>query len=94
MASYFAFAETIVSWLTRHDAAPDAARSYVGAILRGMAHTAALSPEQSFAALTTEHVTPGGINEQVLNRLTGRGMFSELSESLDAVLQRFNAMAL
>jgi pyrroline-5-carboxylate reductase len=44
-------------------------------------------------ALADEHATPGGINEQVLKNLTERRVFAQLSESLDAVLQRFAAMS-
>jgi pyrroline-5-carboxylate reductase len=93
LASYFAFAEAITSWLAQHDVPAVDARRYVAGIFEGLTHAAALAPGKSFTALADEHTTPGGINEQVLQNLTEQRVFAHLSESLDAVLERFAAIS-
>lgn len=88
MASYFALADTIASWLARRGVAPAKARQYTAQILLGLADTAAGEPERTFEALASDHATRGGLNEQVRKYLTERGVFESISEALDGVLQR------
>ncbi len=88
MASYFAFADGLATWLVRHQVADAKARRYVAAIYQGLARTAVMEPDHSFAALAGEHATRGGLNEQILAYLTDRQVFASLSEGLDAVLHR------
>jgi pyrroline-5-carboxylate reductase len=91
MASYFSFASTVSSWMTRHGVAAENARTYVGEMLRGLAATSLARPDRSFTALAEEHQTPGGLNEQVLQLITREGSFVELDRALDAVLKRIQA---
>jgi pyrroline-5-carboxylate reductase len=91
MASFFSFASTVSVWMTRNGVAPEHARTYVGAMLRGLAETSLATPGRDFAALAGEHQTPGGLNEQVLKLITRDGSFVELDRALDAVLGRLRA---
>jgi pyrroline-5-carboxylate reductase len=91
MASFFSFASTVSVWMTRNGVAPENARTYVGAMLRGLAETSLATPGRDFAALAGEHQTPGGLNEQVLKLITRDGSFVELDRALDAVLKRLRA---
>lgn len=91
MATYFGFGDGVACWLTRHGIRQAEARDYVARIFSGMAQTALESPERSFAKLAAEHATKGGTNEQVLNDLTGHGVFERFSEALDAVMRRVTA---
>lgn len=93
MAPYFAFADEIAGWLARHDVPREAARSYVATVFQGLANIAVSQKEHSFAALAGEFATRGGINEQVIGHLKGRGALTSLSDALDAVLQRMKATA-
>jgi pyrroline-5-carboxylate reductase len=93
MAPYFAFADEITSWLTRHDVPAEAARRYVATVFQGLANIAVAQPEHSFAALADEFATRGGINEQVMGHLKKTGALASLSVALDAVLQRMKAVA-
>jgi pyrroline-5-carboxylate reductase len=90
MASYFAFAQTVVSWMERKGADAAKSRAYVGQMLEGLASA---DPGKSFAELTDEHQTRGGLNEQVVQSLTADGQFVELDRALDAVLRRLRALA-
>ena len=88
MASYFAFADAIASWLERRGVAPAKARQYTAQVLSGLADTAAGEPERTFESLASDHATRGGLNEQVRAYLTERGMFESVSEALDGVMRR------
>ncbi len=88
LASYFAFANSIASWLAGQGVPADKARDYVGRMFSGLACTAVNAPERSFEALATDHATRGGLNEQVLAHLVSRRVFETVSDGLDAVMQR------
>jgi pyrroline-5-carboxylate reductase len=88
MATYFAFADTVSSWLARNGIAEAQAREYVARLLSGLADTAQKSPSRSFPELAADHATRGGINEQVLSNLKNFGVFEKFSEALDGVMRR------
>jgi len=93
LASYFAFAGAVASWLEGNGIPAANAREYVGVMFAGLAGAAVDAPELSFDALARDHATRGGINEQVLARLSARGVFTALSDELDAVLRRITQKA-
>ncbi|HLK62855.1 MAG TPA: pyrroline-5-carboxylate reductase [Bryobacteraceae bacterium] len=88
MAAYFGYAEGIASWLTDHGIPPCQAQNYITSIFAGLSATAMESPEKSFRAMSAEHATPGGTNEQVMAYLSQHGVFDRLSEALDGVMKR------
>ena len=88
MSAHFAFANTVAACMSREGIAPGKAHDYVGAILQGLAATAAHTPERPFSTLMTEHQTAGGLNEQVNRQMTESGSFGQLARALDAVLAR------
>lgn len=91
MASYFAFAGTVSTWMARQGTDPDTAQRFVAAVFAGLAGATANNPGQTFSTLASEHQTPGGLNEQVLRLLTEGGLFPSLGHALDAVLDRMRA---
>jgi len=91
MASYFAFADTVASWLTRHGIAQTQARDYVTQIFSGLTDTARDARERDFQTLAGEHATKGGTNEQVLASLNQHAVFEHFSDALDAILRRVTA---
>jgi pyrroline-5-carboxylate reductase len=88
MSSYFSFAETVVAWMQREGVSEAKAHAFVNQILLGLAGATTASPQSSFADLTEEHQTHGGLNEQVLQSITAAGVFTELEHALDGVLAR------
>ena len=88
MAMYFAFADTVASWLTRQGIPEGQARDYMARIYSGLAQAALEQPAQSFQSLAADHATPGGINEKVVTDLTAHGVFEALTQTLDAVMRR------
>ena len=88
MATYFAIADSVASWLVGQGIGARQARDYVTQVFAGLSQTAMEHPERSFQLLAAEHATRGGLNEQVLKCLTGHGTFQHLSEALDGVMRR------
>jgi len=88
IASYFAFNETIASWLERQGVPAPLAREYVARLFFGVTSGAMDAPAHSFKSLAATHATAGGINEQILERLVAQGLMTGVSEALDAVLYR------
>ena len=91
MAAYFAFADGTASWLTRNGIPAGEAREYIARLYAGLADTAVEDPSRTFQALTADHATRGGINEQVLTQLTAHGTFDKFGECLDGVMRRVTA---
>ena len=88
IASYFAFNETIVSWLEHQGVPPSQARDYIARLFLGVTTGAVEAPERSFQSLAASHATSGGINEQFLKYLIEHGVLTSVSEALDVVRQR------
>jgi len=91
IASYFAFADSITSWLVGQGVPRDTAGDYIAQMFWGLGNTAVDAPERSFQSLAGDHATRGGINEQVLTHLVERGVFETISEGLDAVMHRIKS---
>jgi pyrroline-5-carboxylate reductase len=91
IASFYAFNETIASWLERQSVPASLAREYVARLFFGVTSGAIDSPARSFKSLAATHATAGGINEQFLARLVAHGLLTGVSEALDAVLHRIGA---
>ena len=88
IASYFAFNETIASWLEQQGVPAWQARDYVARLFFGVATGALEASERSFQSLAATHATVGGINEQFLKHLVEHGVLTRVSEGLDAILHR------
>jgi len=91
IASYFAFNETIASWLEQQGIPASQARDYVARLFLGVTTGAVEAPERTFQSLAATHATAGGINEQFLKNLVEHGLLTRVSEALDAVLHRIGA---
>jgi len=91
IASYFAFNETIASWLEQQGVPASQARGYIARLFLGVTTGAVDAPKRSFQSLAATHATAGGINEQFLKHLVERGLLTRISEALDAVLHRIGA---
>jgi len=91
MSSYFRCAETVTTWLQDNGIAAAKAHAFVAQMLQGLSGASAVSPQSSFAELTREHQTRGGLNEQVLRSLTNAGVFKEVDPALDGILARLTA---
>jgi pyrroline-5-carboxylate reductase len=88
MASYFAFADSISSWLTRNGVEAAQARHYVAALFGGLSVTTGQATDRDFPTLAVEHATLGGLNEQLMTHLAEQGLFAGVKDGLDEILLR------
>jgi len=91
IATYFAFNETIASWLERQGLSASQARDYVARLFLGVTTGAVDESERSFQLLSTAHATAGGINEQFLKYMVDHGLLLGISQGLGEILQRIRA---
>ncbi len=87
MASFFAFLDTLSSWLAAHQVSSATAREYVARMFWGLSEVP-LHSSLPFAELSAEFKTRGGLNEQFANDLANHGVFPACSKALDAILAR------
>jgi pyrroline-5-carboxylate reductase len=88
IASYFAFSETIASWLEQQGVRASQARDYIARLFLEVTTGAVEASERSFQSLAAAHATAGGINEQFLKHMVEHGLLTRISEALDAFLHR------
>lgn len=91
IATYYAFNETIASWLEKEGVPALQARDYVARLFLGVTTGAVEAPDRSFQSLSANHATTGGINEQFLKYMVERGLLTRVSEGLDEILHRISA---
>lgn len=86
-AAHLDYLATIAQWLADHGVDHDDATAYTRHVFGQLGQTL-LHRTDSFAALTDAHMTPGGINEQVLTDLRRDGVPDLVRRALDQVLTR------
>ena len=85
MGLYFDTLETMAQWLCSKGADYDSARTYLTTVYSGLAQTASTQHDLSFAALSTCHSTPNGLNQHVVEQFHTNG-------GPDAVLGAFKSV--
>lgn len=88
-AAHLDYLATIAGWLAEHEVDHGAATDYVAHIYGQLGQSLAGSHD-SLEELTTKHMTPGGINEQVLTNLRHDGLSDLVRGALDQVLDRLS----
>jgi pyrroline-5-carboxylate reductase len=91
MASYFKLLQTCAEFLEHRGLAQTDAERYVAALFDALGHTAVESVARSFQELVQDHMTKGGLNEQVYSELCHEGVFAVHAKSLTNILARIEA---
>lgn len=85
-AAHLDYLATVADWLAAQGVKEEDATGYIAHIFGQLGQS--LGRATSLTALTEEHMTPGGLNEQVLGDLRGEGMPDMVRRALDRVLGR------
>lgn len=91
-AAHLDYLTTIASWLASQGVDPDAANAYVRHVFGQLGQSLAEGTD-TLDVLTEKHMTPGGINEQLLTDLRREGVPDVVRGALDRVLQRLVSVA-
>ncbi|WP_424923367.1 NAD(P)-binding domain-containing protein [Actinocrispum wychmicini] len=86
-AAHFDYLTTIADWLAGHGLDPAAATAYTTHIFGQLGQSLSQGTD-SLATLTEEHMTPGGINQQLMTDLRRDGVPDAVRRALDRVLAR------
>lgn len=86
MSSYYMLTATVVNWCREKGLEEEPARDYVTSFFGALNETAA-GWEGELDDLAHE-MTPGGLNWQILQKLTGQENFQGWSEALEPILER------
>ena len=87
-ATYFTYLDTLHAWLKDHGVADGKGRDYIASIYQALGKAPETRPGASFTHLAADYATRGGVNEQVLREMAGRGVFEAFKESLDGAYRR------
>ncbi|MGW7532971.1 NAD(P)-binding domain-containing protein [Amycolatopsis sp. NPDC054798] len=90
-AAHLDYLATIAGWMASQGVEAEAASAYVTHVFAQIGKS--LAGGGSLDELTTRHMTPGGINEQLLTALRRDGMPEMVRQGLDAVLARLRGSA-
>jgi len=89
ISSFYELMRVTQSWMANRGVQEDTAQQFIASFYSSMASAAELS-EHSFAELSEEAATPGGLNEQSLRFLRDSEHYPLAEQSLQAILNRLN----
>jgi pyrroline-5-carboxylate reductase len=87
VAAHLDYLSTIANWLSAQGVDEKAATAYVANIF-GPLGASVLDHEGPFDSLIAKHMTPGGLNEQIMTDLRNEGVPDQVRHALDRVLTR------
>lgn len=90
MATLFELVATNARWLESKGVAPEAASQYSISLFHSLATQARGLGAEDLRTLSTDCLTAGGLNEQVLNATRDEGWYEELKAELDKILVRIS----
>jgi pyrroline-5-carboxylate reductase len=93
LAPYFGLLGSAANWLRDRGVPAEAADSYVAAMFHSIADTGLKVRGEGFEEITTDHATPGGLNEQMLRELTKAGNYDNVERGLSLIFERLNGRA-
>jgi pyrroline-5-carboxylate reductase len=88
MSTYFGIMEFAVDWLAQNGLDRKKGQAYLAPLFESLAQRATKAEVESFASLSEEFATKGGLNEQVLANFEKNGGRTALTGALDGVLAR------
>ena len=88
MSTYFGIMELATDWLTAQGLDRAKGQAYIAPLFASLAQRALRPDVTSFATLSTEFATTGGLNEQVLSDFETKGGREALAMALQRVLAR------
>lgn len=88
-AAHLDYLSTIAAWLADHGVHLQEANDYIAHIFGQLGQS--LQGDASLNTLTDKHMTPGGLNQQLLTDLREEGMPDMVRRALDRVLARVRA---
>tara|TARA_B100001996_G_scaffold281295_1_gene221717 strand:+ start:65 stop:835 length:771 start_codon:yes stop_codon:yes gene_type:complete len=90
MAPYYEMLNTLSKWLSSKGLKKSDTQKYVTSLFLAMSEDAVVNSKKDLKILIKNSQTPGGLNEQALNKLTKLGFYKLLNKAANNVLKRLN----
>ena len=88
MAPYYEILNTLSKWLSSKGLKKTDTQKYITSLFSAMSEDAVLNSKKDLKVLIKNSQTPGGLNEQALNKLRKLGFYKLLNKSANNVLKR------
>lgn len=88
MATFFAWVASNAHWLESQGVPAKDAALYTTSVFQALAHMAANADARTLQHLSTECLTPGGLNEQVLEGVRRTGVIEAIQDQINGVMNR------
>ena len=88
MAPYYEILNTLSNWLSSKGLKKTDTQKYITSLFFAMSEDAVINSKKELKILIKNSQTPGGLNEQALNKLRKLGFYKLLNKTADNVLKR------
>jgi len=88
MAPYYEILNTLSKWLSSKGLKKVDTQKYITSLFFAMSEDAVLNSKKDLKILVKDSQTPGGLNEQALNKLRKLGFYKLLNKTANSVLKR------
>lgn len=88
MAPYYEILNTLSKWLSNKGLKKVDTQKYITSLFFAMSRDAVLNSKRDLKILVKDSQTPGGLNEQALNKLRKLGFYKLLNKTANSVLER------
>jgi len=88
MAPYYEILNTLSNWLSSKGLKKTDTQKYITSLFFAMSEDAVINSKKDLKILIKNSQTPGGLNEQALNKLRKLGFYKLLNKTADNVLKR------
>ena len=88
MASYYELVSEVARWMQHSGIEKEQAAAYTTTMLHALSATTLNQNYESLLTMSEECLTPGGLNEHVVNELRRQEWFGEIQSPLNEVLKR------
>ena len=88
MAPYYEMLNTLSKWLSNKGLKKSDTQKYITSLFFAMSEDAVVNSKKDLKILIKNSQTPGGLNEQSLNKLRKLGFYKLLNKTADNVLKR------
>jgi len=90
MASYYQILETMSIWLTKKGVKKLDAQKYITSLFLALSKDAVVNSKKDLKILVKESQTPKGLNEQGLKKLSKKGVYKSITNTLNSIHKRLN----
>ena len=88
MAPYYEILNTLSKWLSSKGLKKAVTQKYITSLFSAMSDDAVVNSKKDLKILIKNSQTPGGLNEQALNKLRKLGFYKLLNKTANSVLKR------